>query len=220
MDERKAGPEADGNDAADIEHLSKAVVRLSNELANVRRELEEAKAQLRNREEQVRVMSLVDGITGLGNPKAFEQALEVEVHRAGRYGGPLCLALAAIDGLEGIASHLGQEQADEVLRCFARVVGNETRKSDLACRVGDNRFMLLLTHTPPDRAAGVTERIRRSFAEALYRRLRTIALTATDLPEPVVPPISRCGMRARSAMTGSPPISLPSASGRPRRLSS
>ena len=36
----------------------------------------------------------------------------------------------------------------------------------IACRVGDNRFMLLLTHTPPDRAAGITERIRRSFAAA------------------------------------------------------
>ncbi len=34
----------------------------------------------------------------------------------------------------------------------------------------------------------------------------------TDLPEPVVPATSRCGMRARSAMTGAPPMSLPSAS--------
>ena len=34
----------------------------------------------------------------------------------------------------------------------------------------------------------------------------------TDLPEPVVPAISRCGMRARSATIGWPPMSLPSAS--------
>ena len=34
---------------------------------------------------------------------------------------------------------------------------------------------------------------------------------ATDLPDPVVPATSRCGMRARSTMTGSPPIVLPSA---------
>ncbi len=33
----------------------------------------------------------------------------------------------------------------------------------------------------------------------------------TDLPEPVVPATSRCGMRARSARIGSPPMSLPSA---------
>jgi len=36
-------------------------------------------------------------------------------------------------------------------------------------------------------------------------------LTATDLPEPVVPATSRCGMRARSATVGRPAMSLPSA---------
>ena len=38
-------------------------------------------------------------------------------------------------------------------------------------------------------------------------------MTPTDLPDPVVPATSRCGMRARSATMGSPPIDLPSASG-------
>ena len=41
-----------------------------------------------------------------------------------------------------------------------------------------------------------------------------MVLIATDLPEPVVPAISRCGIRARLATTGSPPMSLPRASGR------
>ncbi len=39
-------------------------------------------------------------------------------------------------------------------------------------------------------------------------------LIATDLPEPVVPATSRCGIFARSTMTGSPPIVLPSAMAR------
>ena len=34
---------------------------------------------------------------------------------------------------------------------------------------------------------------------------------ATDLPEPVVPATSKWGMRARSTITGSPPMVLPSA---------
>ena len=37
-------------------------------------------------------------------------------------------------------------------------------------------------------------------------------LIDTDLPEPVVPATSRCGILARSAITGSPPIVLPSES--------
>ena len=112
------------------------------------------------------MMSFVDRITGLGNQRAFNQALAAEVLRAERYGGPLCLVLASIDGLEGIVAHAGDDRADDVLRCFARVVCNETRKTDHACRVGDNRFMLMLTHTPPERAAGITDRIRVAFAAA------------------------------------------------------
>ena len=38
-------------------------------------------------------------------------------------------------------------------------------------------------------------------------------LMATDLPEPVVPAISRWGMRARSTITPSPPMVLPRQSG-------
>ena len=40
-----------------------------------------------------------------------------------------------------------------------------------------------------------------------------MALTPTDLPEPVVPATSRCGMRARSVNTGAPAMSRPSTSG-------
>ena len=46
-----------------------------------------------------------------------------------------------------------------------------------------------------------------------------MVLIATDLPEPVVPAMSRCGMRARFATTGSPPMSLPRARGRAWALS-
>ncbi len=46
-----------------------------------------------------------------------------------------------------------------------------------------------------------------------YTKLRIIVLIATDLPEPVVPAINRCGMRVRSTITGSPPIVLPRQSG-------
>ena len=40
-----------------------------------------------------------------------------------------------------------------------------------------------------------------------------MVLMATDLPEPVVPAMSRCGMRERSTITASPPMVLPRQSG-------
>src|SRR6267142_4202664 len=54
--------------------------------------------------------------------------------------------------------------------------------------------------------------IRTCSGVDLYKRLKTMALIPTDLPDPVVPAINKCGMRARSATMGTPPMSLPSAS--------
>ena len=52
---------------------------------------------------------------------------------------------------------------------------------------------------------------RTSSGEARNRMLDNIELRATDLPVPVEPAISRCGMLARSAMYGSPWMVFPSA---------
>ena len=60
---------------------------------------------------------------------------------------------------------------------------------------------------------------RHSSGDSLYKSDRIIVLIATDLPEPVVPAISRWGILARLAITGSPAMSLPRASGNRMLLS-
>ena len=52
-----------------------------------------------------------------------------------------------------------------------------------------------------------------SSGVSLYSRERIIVLIATDLPDPVVPAIKRCGIFAKLATTGSPPMSFPKAIG-------
>ena len=55
--------------------------------------------------------------------------------------------------------------------------------------------------------------IRISRTSSGVERSRTevrIVLMQPDLPEPVVPAMSRCGMRARSVQTAFPEMSLPS----------
>ena len=53
--------------------------------------------------------------------------------------------------------------------------------------------------------------IRRSRGDALKSTLMIMAFMDTDLPVPVAPAIRRCGIRARSATTTLPVVSLPSA---------
>ena len=53
--------------------------------------------------------------------------------------------------------------------------------------------------------------MRTLLGSDLYNKLNISALIATDLPEPVVPATSTCGILAKSATTGLPAISLPMA---------
>ncbi len=56
--------------------------------------------------------------------------------------------------------------------------------------------------------------MRSCFGSALYSSETIIEFRPTDFPAPVAPATSRWGMRARSVTTGSPWMSLPSASDR------
>ena len=67
------------------------------------------------------------------------------------------------------------------------------------------------SYTESSSIFGSTSISRTSLGVDLYSNDRIIALIATDLPEPVVPATSKCGIRARSAHTGMPEMSLPSA---------
>ena len=66
-------------------------------------------------------------------------------------------------------------------------------------------------YIPSSRRFGSIMISRTSSGVARYRMLVSIAFRPTDLPVPVAPAISRWGMVARSATTGSPWMVLPSA---------
>ncbi len=68
------------------------------------------------------------------------------------------------------------------------------------------------SYIPSSRRLGSIMINRTSSGVARKRMLDSIALTLTDLPVPVDPAISRCGIVARSLTNGSPWMVLPSAS--------
>src|SRR6058998_494457 len=63
------------------------------------------------------------------------------------------------------------------------------------------------------RRLGSISRKRTSAGVIRYRIEQSIALRPTDLPVPVAPATSRCGIAVRSDTTGPPVTSLPRASG-------
>jgi diguanylate cyclase (GGDEF)-like protein len=105
-------------------------------------------------------LSRTDSLTGLGNPRAFEEHLAQETARAARYDEPLSLLAMDLDGLKRINDAHGHRGGDLALQAVARALQRGARGSDLAARVGGDEFALLAPSTTSAAATALAERVR------------------------------------------------------------
>ncbi len=108
-----------------------------------------------------------DGLTGLANRRAFDEALELAVLEARRTGHDLALLLCDMDNLKDINDHHGHEAGDAALRTVAEALTKSATavRDSLVCRVGGDEFAIVLHHSDAQRG--------REVAESILRRLRS-----------------------------------------------
>jgi diguanylate cyclase (GGDEF)-like protein len=95
--------------------------------------------------------SSLDPVTGLYNKISLEQHLAKEIARARRQNTTLSVATLHVDDLADITARLGKSAVDTALKELARYLKKASRGSDVAARLGDDDFVLLLPE------CGVTE---------------------------------------------------------------
>lgn len=114
---------------------------------------------------QVKSMADHDGLTKIANRRRFEERLEEEAQRHGRYDQPLSLILMDLDHFKRINDTFGHPTGDAVLRGVAGLLLENLRGSDFPARYGGEEFAVLLPHTSRDQAALLAERIRLRAAQ-------------------------------------------------------
>jgi diguanylate cyclase (GGDEF)-like protein len=110
--------------------------------------------------EELERLSREDALTGLFNRRHVDEALALEWERASRFGRDLTVAVADIDHFKAVNDRFSHAAGDEVLRRVAELLRGGTRAVDVAGRWGGEEFVLLLVETPPERAAGLCEKLR------------------------------------------------------------
>jgi len=90
--------------------------------------------------------------------------LDEELSRATRRSQTLSVLRVAMDRHAAYRQELGPEVADGALRTLARLLTEQIRGTDVACRFGEDDFVVLLPGTKPDGAAVLAERLRRAVA--------------------------------------------------------
>ena len=110
---------------------------------------------------------MYDTLTKVKNRRAFHQALDNEVSRAGRNCDPLSLLFVDLDYFKQINDTYGHPMGDKVLKEVAQYINEMLRKTDHVCRYGGEEFALILPSCGQQRGMEIAERIRQQISELM-----------------------------------------------------
>jgi diguanylate cyclase (GGDEF)-like protein len=119
------------------------------------------KGKLIKRIRELEGLVFVDPLTGLGNRRAFEKALEREVARVKRgMGEPLSVAIIDVDHFKSVNDTYGHDVGDRVLEKLGGILRRKLRPTDFVGRQGGEEFVILMPKTNTAGARTYAERVR------------------------------------------------------------
>jgi len=92
-------------------------------------------------------LARTDALTGLGNARAFHDALAHDLALSARTADPIALAFVDLDDFKLVNDRHGHATGDRVLVRVADIISGSLRRSDTAARLGGDEFALILPAT-------------------------------------------------------------------------
>ncbi len=152
--------------------------------------LDEERHGLREAFDRARLDALRDGLTGLGNHRAFQEELDEQILVARTQARPFALLFIDVDDLKKTNDARGHAAGDRLLRATAGIVTANLRRSDRAFRIGGDEFAVLLLDCGAEEG---TTTARRMLASALEGGLGasgaerfSVTIGVSAFPDPAV----------------------------------
>lgn len=121
--------------------------------------------ELREANEELKSLSLVDALTGLGNRRAMEVDLEHTHSQALRYSRSYTVALFDVDHFKLYNDCYGHKAGDDALRSVARHLQESIRTCDRLYRYGGEEILLIMPETSLYGALILADRILAGLVE-------------------------------------------------------
>lgn len=121
----------------------------------------ELEQSLKSANEEIRILSITDSLTGCYNRAYLNERLLQEINRAKRYCHPLSVIMCDIDHFKKINDTHGHLVGDQILKRFAMGLMKPVRQDlDWVARYGGEEFIMILPETDCQRTLQVAERVR------------------------------------------------------------
>jgi diguanylate cyclase (GGDEF)-like protein len=117
-------------------------------------------ARVQEQAAQLSAMAHLDGLTGIGNRRAWDAGIEDAMRTCARTGAPLAVALLDLDHFKLFNDAYGHLTGDRLLRDAAAAWQRHLRVGDLLARYGGEEFAVVLPGATLAEAAAVVDRMR------------------------------------------------------------
>ncbi|MCE2570344.1 GGDEF domain-containing response regulator [Motilimonas eburnea] len=163
---------AQGINAGGDDYLTKPVdplvlsakLQAMDRIAKMRAQLIATTTQLEQANQELKQLTLSDGLTGIANRRYLDQSLPAELNRAFREQLPISILLIDVDHFKKFNDHHGHLEGDDCLKKIAQQLKSACRRgSDFACRYGGEEFCVLLPNTDVSGAIAVADNILNSM---------------------------------------------------------
>jgi two-component system cell cycle response regulator len=142
--------------------------QMNKELVKAKISLEKLAKELQKKNELLKELANVDGLTGVYNNRFFQNALDKELSRSLRSKSCLSLVLIDIDKFKHFNDTYGHLVGDYVLTEFSQLMGPNLRKYDTLARYGGEEFIVILPDTSEENAVLVAEKLRSAIEAKVF----------------------------------------------------
>ncbi len=129
-------------------------------------ELEES---LKKANEQIKILSISDPLTGIFNRRYLNKHLPLEISRAKRYNRPLSLILCDIDHFKKVNDSYGHLVGDQVIKTFVSCIKKSIRDVDWMVRYGGEEFIIVVPETDFNGSYVLAERLRNTISQRVIK---------------------------------------------------
>ena len=130
--------------------------------------------------QQLRWRARHDGLTGLLNRRAMQEAIDEQLHRSRRAGDTFAVVMVDLDHFKSINDRHGHAAGDRALKHTAALLQTHVREVDRVGRFGGEEFIVLLPGVGLAQAAQTAEALRAHLAaQQVPREGGPLALSAS-----------------------------------------
>lgn len=126
--------------------------RVADQLHDVNEQLRLQLVEIEKLQAILHEQAIQDPLTGLYNRRYMEESLKQEFARASREAKPFSVVMLDMDNLKILNDKYGHAAGDAALKALSRLLKEQTRIEDIACRFGGDEFLVIL-HNADEAAA-------------------------------------------------------------------